>query len=206
MLEHLVGNADKAGGDFHPPIAPHGKKSVTPVDKAAPNDIASAQIKTTDWLDAFGVDDEEVVQEAQQTAARGAFQALTTQQTPEEQRKALMQVNAPQAVRHLTGMLSAYDWQFIEQAKELRGFAVAKILEEVDHPDAKVRLKALEMLGKVTEVALFTDRVEVKKADLSDVELEAKIKEKLGKFMGVVDAEVIDVDEDDIDPDNPDKE
>ena len=55
------------------------------------------------------------------------------------------------------------------------------------------------MLGKVTEVALFTERVEVKKAEMSDHELEAKIKEKLNKFMKVVD--VVDVRE--VEPETP---
>ena len=86
-------------------------------------------------------------------------------------------------------MLTAYDWAFVEQAKELRGYAVAQILEEVKHPDARIRLKALQMLGTVTEVALFTERVEIKKADMSDSEIDKKIKEKLNKFMGVVDVE-----------------
>jgi len=88
-------------------------------------------------------------------------------------------------------MLSAYDWEFVEQAKNLRGMAVAKILEETNHPDARVRLKALDMLGRITEVALFTERVEIKKADMSDSEIDRKIKEKLNKFMGVVDVEDI---------------
>jgi hypothetical protein len=57
--------------------------------------------------------------------------------------------------------------------------AVAKILEETDHPDARIRLKALEMLGKVTEVGLFTERIEIKKTELSDVELDERIKQKL---------------------------
>jgi hypothetical protein len=92
-------------------------------------------------------------------------------------------------VQHLVGMLSAYDWEFMEQAKELRGYAVSQILEETKHPDAKIRLKALDMLGKVTEVALFTERVEVRKTQLSDSDLDAKIKEKLNRFMGVIDAE-----------------
>ena len=79
----------------------------------------------------------------------------------------------------------------MEQAKELRGYAVAKILEETKHPDAKVRLKALDMLGKVTEVALFTERIAVKKEEVSDLELEQRIKDKLNRFMQVVD--VVDV-------------
>ena len=111
-------------------------------------------------------------------------------------------------------MLSAYDWEFIQQAKQLRGYAVAKILEECEHPTASIRLKALQMLGKVTEVGLFTDKVEVKKTDLSEAEIDAKLKEKLAKFMNVQDVEVIDIEEKpktaqdsdahDIDPENPD--
>ena len=103
-------------------------------------------------------------------------------------------VKAPVAVQHLVGMLTAYDWAFVEQAKELRGYAVAQILEEVKHPDARIRLKALDMLGKVTEVALFTERIEVKKEAMSDMELESRIKDKLNRFMGVID--VVDVVED----------
>ena len=69
--------------------------------------------------------------------------------------------------------------------------AVSHIVKEIQHPDARIRLKALEMLGKVTEVALFTDRVAVKSEDVTDEELDARIKEKLGRYMGAVD--VVDV-------------
>ena len=73
-------------------------------------------------------------------------------------------------------MLTAYDWAFVEQAKELRGYCIAQLLEETKHPEAKIRLRAVELLGKVTEVALFTERVEVKKTTMSDHELEQEIK------------------------------
>jgi hypothetical protein len=51
----------------------------------------------------------------------------------------------------------------------------------------------LELLGKVTEVALFTDRVAIKNEEVTDEELDARIKEKLGRYMGAVD--IVDVDE-----------
>ena len=38
-------------------------------------------------------------------------------------------------------------------------------------------------------VALFTERVEVKKTEMSDEELESKIKAKLGKYMGAIEVE-----------------
>ena len=50
-------------------------------------------------------------------------------------------------------------------------------------------------------------RSEVKKTDLTEAEIDKKLKEKLAKFMDVSDAEVIDiepVEEKDIDPENPD--
>ena len=194
MLEHLL--------DFSPPSAT--PQSVKALDAASPEDILAAQLNTADWLEQVGAPTTDEAQAAAATAAaQQAFGALTTQ-APEEQRKALLQLKTPPAVRHLTGMLTAYDWQFVEQAKELRGYAVAQILEETKHPDAKIRLKALDMLGRVTEVALFTERLEVKKTDLSDAEIEAKIKDKLARFMGVTD--VIDVQEaEESSPDTPDE-
>lgn len=187
MLEHLL--------DFTPP--PATPQSVTPLDKAAPDDIVSAQLNTADWLEKMGAPStDDALKSAAAATAQQAFQALTTQ-TPDEQRKALMQLKTPPAVRHLTGMLTAYDWEFVEQAKELRGYAVSQILEETKHPDAKIRLKALDMLGRVTEVALFTERVEVKNNTLSDAEIEAKIKEKINRFMQVTDVIDVATDEED---------
>jgi hypothetical protein len=181
MLDHLL--------DFQPPMAT--PQDVTPLEEATPDDVVSAQVTTAAWLKEMGATTAEESQQAVAASqARQAFQALTTQ-TPEEQRATLVKMKTPEAVRHLTGMLTAYDWEFVEQAKELRGYAVAQILEETKHPDAKIRLKALDMLGRVTEVALFTERVEVKKTDLSDAEIEAKIKDKIARFMGVTD--VIDI-------------
>lgn len=186
MLEHLL--------DIKPPIAPHSKNAIQPLDKADAQSVLDAQVNTTMWLESMGVeDDQKILADAEASAARKVFTDLATA-APEEQTKSnLTTLKTPQAVRHLVTMLSAYDWEFVEQAKNLRGMAVAKIIEETNHPDARIRLKALEMLGKVTEVGLFTEKVEIKKAALSDIEVEQRIKDKLNKFMQVVD--VIDIEE-----------
>lgn len=180
MLDHLL--------DYSPPVG--YAEDAVPVTKASPADILSAQVATSDFLAALGAPTEESVASS---SAREAFQAVATAQPDDKQRAALIAVKTPAAVRHLTGMLTAYDWEFVQQAKEIRGYAVSKILDEVEHPDARIRLRALELLGRVTEIALFTDRVEVKKTEMKDSELEAKIKEKLARFMGVVDTQPTDV-------------
>ena len=188
MLEHLI------NGEFEPDVVATTMATPLPFAEAAPADIIDAQVQTAQWLKDLELDDEEVETKADAEAARKSFASIVTGQSVATTQQALANVKAPVAVQHLVGMLTAYDWAFVEQAKELRGYAVAQILEEVKHPDARIRLKALDMLGKVTEVALFTERVEVKKAQMTDTELETRIKEKLNRFMGVID--VVDVTED----------
>ena len=123
--------------------------------------------------------------EAKQEKTTNAFNALVTADPNAKQK--LLQLDLPEEIKSAVGMVTAYQWRFIEQAEQLRSMSVAKIVKETDHPDARIRLKALEMLGKVTEVALFTDRVQIKTDEISDEELDAKIKEKLSRYMGAVD-------------------
>ena len=192
MLEHLI------NGEFHPDVVDATAEVLT-FEKADPATTIDAKVKTAQWLKDLELEDEEIETKAAADTARKSFASLVTGQPAGNTQQALANVKTPAAGQHLVGMLTAYDWAFVEQAKELRGFAVAQILKEVDHPDARIRLKALDMLGRVTEVALFTDRVEVKKTEMSDVELEARIKEKLNKFMHVIDvtdvSDVADVEE-----------
>jgi len=181
MFEHLV-HLDPGATD----------PEFVELDDAEPGEVLSAQHKTVEWLEELGVRPDEVQDMEQQTAAaREAFGSLTTNADNSEQVANLIQIKTPEAVRHLTGMLAAYDWEFVQQAKEIRGYAVAQLIEETKSSNANIRLKALGLLGKVTEVGLFTDKVEIKKTELSDAEIDAKIKEKLSKFMGVID--VVDV-------------
>lgn len=183
MLDHLI--------DFEPEVE-HSSAIVTPFEKVTPTAHANAKISTADWLKELGaLDDEELATELDTTAARGAFANLVSAAPAEITHQALARVETPAAVQHLVGMLTAYDWEFVAQAKELRGYCVAKLVEETNNPTASIRLKALALLGKVTEVGLFTDKVEVKKAEVSDTELDARIKEKLNRFAQIV--EVTDV-------------
>jgi hypothetical protein len=187
FLEHLV---SASAADFVPDIR-SDSDPFTPLEKQNATETLSAQIKTSQWLKDFEDEDDEILSEAQQEKVVDAFNALTTQDPRAKQR--LLELDLPEEIKAAVGMVTAYQWKFVEQAEELRSMAVANIVKEVHHPDARIRLKALELLGKVTEVALFTDRVAIKNEDVTDEELDARIKEKLGKYMGAVD--VVDVEE-----------
>ena len=196
MLEHLLDI------EYEPEVLTAPKDEFTPEKKLSATDLLQGQIETAQWLEDLGAKtDEEVLHSAQEGQARDAFKALVA--NPEEAKTAVAKLTVPPAVRKLVGMLTAYDWAFVEQAKEIRGMAVAKILEETDHPDARIRLKALEMLGRVTEVGLFTDRIEVKKAELSDTELDEKIRQKLLAIQNTVDAPKDDEDVTDVEENEP---
>lgn len=186
MLDHLL--TDDALEPAVAPVNAKDAKAFPALGTLDPADFFDAQVKTADIISLFDDEDSDPTPELQRNAAAAAFMEMTNGANLQETRARLAKLKVPRAVRHLVGMLTAYEWEFVDQAKELRGYAVAQILEETRHPDAKIRLRALEMLGKVTEVALFTDRVEVKNANLSDDELDAKLREKLRLFMNATDA------------------
>lgn len=191
FLEHLV---TASAADYTPEIQT-GTDSFTPItDKTTPTEIFSAQIKTSEWLKEIADEDDEILTKAQEERVTQTFDALVKADPRAKER--LLELDLPEEIKSAVGMVTAYQWKFVEQAQELRSMAVSHIVKEIQHPDARIRLKALEMLGKVTEVALFTDRIAVKNEEVSDEELEARIKEKLGRYMGVVD--VVDVEEIDV--------
>ena len=161
------------------------KKDFTPARKLTPEAELDARFETAEFLEAIGAKPEdEITKELAQEAAAKSFEDFVKNVPDPQKRTNLSNMKTPESVKRVVGMLSTYDWQFVEESQRIRGFIVTKLLEEAeDHPDAKVRLRALELLGKVTDVGLFSERIEVKKTDITDAELDAQIKAKLEKFV-----------------------
>lgn len=154
-------------------------QDLLPVAGVGPEELLEAKIKTTRLLEMAGIADYSA-EELERQKARDTFATYTDPSASvEDKKQQLSMINSPASVRHLVGMLTAHDWNFVEQAAQIRGYTVAKLLEATTDPNPKVRLKALELTGKITEVALFTERVAVKRESMSDEELTAKIKQKM---------------------------
>ena len=185
LLDHLV-SANAA--DYVPEIQEDAGHFVS-LEKITAAQTLDAQLNTANWLKEITGEDDTILNKAQEQKAAEAFTSLTLDAP--EAKNHLLNMQVPEEIRSTVAMVSAYQWKFLDQAQELRSMAVTKIIQETDHPDARIRLKALELLGKVTEVALFTDRVEIKHTEMSDDELTEKIREKLSRYMGKVD--VVDV-------------
>lgn len=91
----------------------------------------------------------------------------------------------PGVILHLKMMISEYDKQVIADAAQLRTYITNKLLEETEHPDAKVRIKSLELLGKISDVGLFTEKTEVTYRHRPTEELERLLREKLARVLDV---------------------
>lgn len=179
MLEHLI--------DFEPDVE-YVEETFQPLAKATVAETIDAKVKVVDWLKEIDVaTTKEIVDSAQIEAARLSFTNIINAAPQAVTKETLAEIKSPAAVQHLVGMLTAFDWEFIHQAQEIRGYCVAQLLEETKNSNANIRIKALTALGKVTEIGLFTDKIEVKQAELSDDDIEQRIKAKLHSFMKVVD-------------------
>lgn len=93
-------------------------------------------------------------------------------------------LQTPATVQHLYMMLSDYDHQVVEEAVQLRRFVTNKLIEDAGLSDPRHRLKALELLGKISDVGLFSEKTEITVKNLSQDDLQAQIKNKLFKILG----------------------
>lgn len=92
-------------------------------------------------------------------------------------------------IKQLDVMLTEYDKGLINAAHRLRNYVTNRLLEESNSPDPKIKIKALELLGKIGDVGLFTERIEVTHTIKSSKEIEEQIMQRLEKYMG--DVEVV---------------
>lgn len=91
---------------------------------------------------------------------------------------------------YLRALLADYDHEVVETAAQIRMFVTNSLLEEAA-PGNKNRIKALELLGKISEVGLFTERTEVTVRHQSATELEDRVRDKLIKLMGMPTAQPV---------------
>lgn len=85
---------------------------------------------------------------------------------------------------YLRALLADYDHEVVQTAVQIRQFVTNSLIEEAA-PGNKNRIRALELLGKISEVGLFTERTEVTVRHQSATELEEKVRDKLIKLMGM---------------------
>ena len=87
----------------------------------------------------------------------------------------------PGVAYKLGGYISEYEKQIIADKVQVRTVVMNRLMEISRAEDDKVALKALELLGKASD--LFTERSEITITHQTSDELKAAIKERIGQLM-----------------------
>tara|TARA_R100001143_G_scaffold62738_1_gene66897 strand:+ start:839 stop:1444 length:606 start_codon:yes stop_codon:yes gene_type:complete len=108
----------------------------------------------------------------------------------------------PASLLMTNSILQEFGQSVVESAKQVRHMVTNKLVLETDNPDPRVRIRALELLGKISDVGLFAEKSEVTITHQSTDDLRNKLRSKLAKIIDaeeiddaiIIDGEVTDVD------------
>jgi len=104
--------------------------------------------------------------------------------------KAAKEFKRPETAFAASLFLKTYANKLAADANEVRSAITAKLLEIANCGDTKFELKALELLGKHSDIGLFTERSEITVNHKTSEGLEEAIKERIKRLLN---ANVIDV-------------
>ena len=90
----------------------------------------------------------------------------------------------------LKGMLDEYDVEVVRNAAQVRNYVKMRLLMLTGSDKESTQLKALEMLGKMSDVGAFAERMEINVTHRTTEELQAELASKLSSYMdGIIDVE-----------------
>lgn len=136
---------------------------------------------TVDLLEGLGMQVEVSPEDVEKT------KKLVTAAIAGQQAAPLQQPSAAFAAREF---LKAYGNHLALDVHEVRSAMTAKLMEIANCGDPKYELRALELLGKHSDIGLFTERSEITVNYKSSNDLENAIKERVKRLLN---ADVVDV-------------
>jgi len=92
-------------------------------------------------------------------------------------------------IYQVNGILKEFSTKVVENATQIRLLVTNKLLLESENEDPKIRIRALELLGKITDVGLFTEKSEVTINHRSNQELMDSLRAKIHKLMAPTEVE-----------------
>jgi hypothetical protein len=110
----------------------------------------------------------------------------------------------PAVYKSVKGILDEYSLRVVDNAMQIRLLVTNKLILDSESPDDRTRLRALEMLGKITDVGLFTEKSEVTINHRSTADLVDSIRNKIHRLMhpdDVTDVKAVEVNGEAIDVD-----
>lgn len=153
--------------DYDVPIA-----DFSPTFESLESRVAAAMAAI---VDTDGLPDPASINEDDKEVARAIFSG--------HQLASDQDLSSPQVVVYLQSLLDEYDKTVVKSAAQLRTYVTNKLIAETANADPRIRLKSLELLGKVSDVGLFTDKTEITMRHRPTEELEQLLRERLTKVI-----------------------
>ena len=145
---------------------------------------AKAAFSTVEFLQAFGLPIDITEQDREQ--ARNIFLAAPN---------APLNPTTPGAAVILEALLTKYDYEIINSTNKMRNYVLFQLFDVAESAKSdREKLKAIELLGKVAEIGLFTQKIEISVEQKSTSDLEDDLRKLLrGYNMEALEGELVKV-------------
>jgi len=87
------------------------------------------------------------------------------------------------AILEVSRQIREFGEKTVTEAHQIRNLVVNKLILESDNPDPRVRLKAIELLGKLSDVGAFTEKSEVTVTHQNSDQLREALRSKLSSLI-----------------------
>ena len=110
----------------------------------------------------------------------------------------------PPSIKMAGAIIEEFNHSVVESPKQLRNLVTNKLIIESENPDPRVRMRALELMGKISDVGLFTEKSEVTITHQTTDDIKEKLRSKLARLVNpepeiedatILTARTLDVDE-----------
>lgn len=164
---------------------------------------ATAMANTAEELSTHGLD----IRPNKEDEDVAATLAMAYAENPEKTSKKVNSNRAakmtPPSLVLTSSILQQFGHSVAESASQIRHLVTNKLIEETENPDPRVRIRALELLGKISDVGLFTEKTEITITHQTTDDLKESLRKKLMKLTipeddiedaVIIDGEIIDID------------
>ena len=167
-------------------------------------DRVEAAANTAKELESHGLDIEPTQEDKDVTAKISTAYSGDPETTSKKVNNKKLSTVTPASIVMTHGILKEFGRSVVESSKQIRDLVTNKLLIESENPDPRVRIRALELLGKISDVGLFSEKSEITVTHQSTDDLREKLRQKLAKLVNpeeevedavLIDGESIDVDE-----------
>lgn len=159
-------------------------------------DRAEAACNTATQLAEYGLEIETTLEDQDNVAKLVAAYAEDPESTSKKVTPKRIATLTPASLILTSAILKEFGQSVVESSLHIRHLVTNKLLLESENDDPRIRMRALELLGKISDVGLFSEKSEITITHQSTDDLRIKLKDKLEKLVVgevIEDAVVIDV-------------